>query len=116
MISVPVPPETVEETLQQLPRIPSDAGLIEVGIKRKMEYNRSHIKQLIDRNKIYEVLQYLKACGNPYYQSFDTIIAYKKRCKDQDEDGHTMLFGDDNMNVDCETEREDEKEKDREEK
>ena len=50
MISVPVPPETVQQNLQQLPRIPSEAGLIEVGIKRKMEYNRSHIKQLINKN------------------------------------------------------------------
>ena len=80
-----------------------------------MEYNRSHIKQLIDRNKIYEVLQYLKGCGNPYYQSFDTMIAYKKRCKEQDEGGHTMLFGDENMNDDNEMENEDDKEDDCEE-
>ena len=100
MISVPVTPDTVAKTLQQLPRIPSEAGFVEVGIKRKMEYDRSHRKELIDPKKIFMVLENLKKCGHPYYQNFDDYTTYEMRCKEQDEHGHQMLFGNADMDND----------------
>ena len=42
MVSVPVVPETVISTVQQLPRTPKEGHVIEVGIKRKKEYNNTH--------------------------------------------------------------------------
>ena len=35
MISVPVIPDTVRETVEQLLRLPKDAGMIPVNLKRK---------------------------------------------------------------------------------
>ena len=79
MISVPVEPETVKNTLLQLPRPPKDAGLIEVGLKRKQEYDRCHRKEYIDPEKIYRALQNLKKCGHPYYQFYDDLEKYEKK-------------------------------------
>jgi hypothetical protein len=38
MISVPVTPETVLNTIEKLPRLPNQAGLIPVQLKRKTIY------------------------------------------------------------------------------
>ena len=46
MISVPVTPEAVLNTVQRLPRLPKEAGLLEVNLKRKMIYDRSHKKRI----------------------------------------------------------------------
>ena len=47
MISVPVAPETIQETVQQLPRIPREAGLVEVKLKRKIIYDGCHKKNVL---------------------------------------------------------------------
>ena len=97
--------------------MPSEAGFVEVGVKRKMEYNRSHRIELIDPNKIFKVLEYLKACGNPYYQNFNDFHTYEKRCRDLDAHGHELLFGQDKMdiNIDEDQSSEDDEEDDNEE-
>ena len=92
MISVPVTQDSVINTLKQLPRLPSEAGLIEVGFKRKLEYNHSHMQAVIDVNKIFEVLEFLKASGHPYYQDFDDFETFKNRCMEQEEQCNAMLF------------------------
>ena len=98
MVSVPVSPETVMQTVSQLPRLPKDAGLIPVNLKRKMEYDRSHKKEMIDPDKIERAMNVLKTSGHPYYQFCDdfNIDAYKKRCKDEDEAGYKLLFDEEN--------------------
>ena len=96
MISVPVAPETISKTLQQLPRLPSEAGLVEVGFKRKMEYNHSHKQELIDVNKIFKVLEFLRTSGNPYYQNFDNIATYTKRYTDAND----QTFDQEDMEMD----------------
>ena len=45
MVSVPVAPETILNTVNQFPRIPREAGLIPVQLKRKLEYDRCHKKE-----------------------------------------------------------------------
>ena len=89
MISVPVSPDTVRETIEQLPRLPKDAGLIPVDLKRKMEY------------RIMRVLQIQKESGNPYYQFCDeiNIDTYKERCRQEDKQGYELLFDLDKMNI-----------------
>ena len=41
MISVPVHPETVINTVRQLPRLPKEGGLVTVNLKRKTTIKRS---------------------------------------------------------------------------
>ena len=60
IINVPVKDDDVINTITRLPRTPNEAGLIEVDLKRKVEYKNSHIKQLINPEKCYKMLELLK--------------------------------------------------------
>ena len=60
MISVPVAVDTVINTIEQLPRLPRQAGLIPVNLKRKKIYKNSHKTEYIDPDKIFRVLKHLK--------------------------------------------------------
>ena len=51
IINVPVQEDDIVNTITSLPRTPNEAGLIEVDLKRKVEYKNSHIKQLINPEK-----------------------------------------------------------------
>ena len=93
MISVPVPPENVLDTVQQLPRTPREAGVVPVQLKRKMKYDRNHKKEYINPDKIFLHLGYFKRLRNPYYQFFDDVNSYQERCSKEDEQGHQFLFG-----------------------
>ena len=44
VINIPVEEDSVINTLNQLPRTPEQAGLIEVTFKRKLEMKNSHIR------------------------------------------------------------------------
>ena len=50
---ISVPPETVLRTVQQLPSLPRDAGFIPVQLKRKLDYDGNHKKELINPDKIF---------------------------------------------------------------
>ena len=60
MITIPISQQDVLNTTSQLPRLPADAGLIPVGLKRKKGYTHCHKKEFIDSNKIFKALDYIK--------------------------------------------------------
>ena len=99
MISVPVTPETVVNTVQQLPRLPKDAGLVEVGLKRKNEYLHCHKKEYVDPKKIFKVLEHMKISGNKYYQFSTNLNEYEQRCQEQDKIGHQLIFDEEKHEV-----------------
>ena len=68
VINVPMEIEDIEKTVTSLPRLPDDAELLVVKLKRKMEYNNNHIEQYISTKKLFEALKTLKKLGNKYYQ------------------------------------------------
>ena len=75
------------QTLKTLPRTPSEAGLIPVALKRKLEYKTTHLKQLIDIKKIYKFLHYLKyEAKNKYYQFYDDYNVFMERCDQKNTD------------------------------
>ena len=94
MISVPVREESLMNTIDKLPRLPKDAGIIPIHLKRKLEYNNSHKKEYVDPARMLRALKHLKDSGHPYYQFCDdfNIDKYKERCKKEDKDGHRLLF------------------------
>jgi len=77
MISVPVPHQSVLSTIKQIPRLPKEAGLIPVTLKRKKEYKSHHKKEFIDAAKIFKVLDILKKSGHPYYQFYEDFSSYE---------------------------------------
>ena len=92
MISVPVTVDKVLNTINQLPRLPRDAGLIPIKLKRKKIYDRAHKSEYINPLKIFKVLHNLKKSGHPYYQFYDDFKTFKDRCQLEDEEGHSLLF------------------------
>ena len=93
MISVPVTQDTILNTIQQLPRMPREAGLFPVELKRKLIYEGCHKKELVDPLKIYRVLDLLKSSGHPYYQFYTEFSEYMKRCMEHDRNGYQQIFG-----------------------
>jgi hypothetical protein len=93
IISVPVPPENVLDTVQQLPRTPKEGYVVPVQLKQKMEYDGNHRKEYIDPDKIFRHLTYFQICGNPYYEIFDDFNSYQERCRKEDNQGHQFVFG-----------------------
>ena len=95
VVNVPVNEDDIINTITRLPRTPNEAGLIEVDLKRKVEYQNSHTKQLISPQKCYKMLELLKRMGNPYYQFYDDYNTYSNRCKQTDEKGYRFIFDED---------------------
>ena len=92
IINIPVNEDDIVNTITSLPRTPDEAGLIEVDLKRKVEYKNSHIKQLINPMKCYRMLELLKSKGNRHYQFYDDYNTYTERCKKTDFKGYTYIF------------------------
>ena len=84
IINVPVKEDDILNTITKLPRTPNEAGLVEVDLKRKVEYQNSHLKQLINPEKCFKMLDLLKRKGNPHYQFYDDYNTFKARCKQND--------------------------------
>ena len=95
IINVPVHEDDIVNTMTRLPRTPNEAGLIEVDLKRKVEYKNSHLKQLIDPKKCFKMLELLKRSGNRHYQFYDDYNIYTERCKKEDFKGYTIVFDED---------------------
>ena len=96
MISVPIPLDSLQQTITKLPRLPKDAGLIAINLKKKKEYKSSHKKQLIDPDRVISSLKFLNISGHPFYQFCDdfNLDSYRKRCQDEDPTGLEQIFED----------------------
>ena len=74
-------------TLTSLPRTPAEAGILTVGLKRKLEYKTTHLQQLINVEKIYNYLHFLKyVAKNKYYKFYDDYNVFLGRCNEEDVD------------------------------
>ena len=92
IINVPVNDDDIINTMTRLPRTPNEAGLIEVDLKRKIEYSNSHVRQLINPEKCFKMLELLKKSGNVHYQFYDDYNVYVDRCRTDDFNGYNFVF------------------------
>ena len=95
IINVPINDDAIINTMKRLPRTPTEAGLIEVDLKRKVEYQNSHVRKLIDPKKCFKMLELLKKSGNIHYQFYDDYNVYVERCKKNDFNGYNTVFDED---------------------
>ena len=95
IVNIPINEDDIINTITRLPRTPQEAGLIEVDLKRKVEYQNSHQKQLINPHKCFKMLEILKKHGNPHYQFYDDYNTYSNRCKEMDKKGFSFIFDED---------------------
>ena len=92
LVNIPIHDQDIINTVESLPRTPSEAGLLEVKLKRKIEYTNFHKKQYINAEKIYKALNFLKENKHPSYLFFDEIEKYEERCQITDPKGHDLVF------------------------
>ena len=64
-VCVPIDDQTINETLNQLPRTPSEACIVPIKLKRKKEYKNVHLNEYVDVDKMHRALETLKKCGHP---------------------------------------------------
>ena len=92
LINIPIHDGDVINTVQRLPRTPSEAGLVEIKLKRKLEYNNYHKKEYVDPKKIFTALNFLKHNHHPSYMFYDEIDEYERRCEKDDPVGHNLTL------------------------
>ena len=87
IINVPIPEDSILNTIKSLPRTPNEAGLIGVEIKRKLSFKNTYLNaQMVNPVRIYDAMRHLKTEGNPYYQFYTDPQAYEERCAQEDDD------------------------------
>ena len=94
IVNVPIEEEDIRHTIQSLPRTPTEAGIIPVQLKRKIEYKNSHIKAFVSVPKIIQAVKDYKALGHSCYEDFliDDIYDYEARCEVTDPELTSNLF------------------------
>ena len=91
VISVPIEQTDVVKNVSKLPRHPSDAHIVAVKLKRKLEYKTAVLEEFIRPKNVIRALEILKECGNEYYQhinvdkDFMVTNTAEKRGNDEDE-------------------------------
>ena len=90
-VNVPIQDDAVLQTVSSFPRMPSEAGIIPVKLKRKATYKQHHIQQYIRPNVLWEALTALKIAGNPHYQFVTTHENYEETCKTLDPEGYELM-------------------------
>ena len=95
-INVPIRDRSVLETVQKLPRLPSEAGIIPVQLKRKKNFKNYHIKQYIRPSILRSALAAFRRAGNKYYQFVDLNEDFEEQCRISDPDGYQLLVDPDN--------------------
>ena len=94
IINVPITDDSIMNTLVQLPRTPTEAGLIGISLKRKKEMKNDHIKQMINPDRVFRMLNKLKMKGNPHYQNLHTPESFIRKCAETDKEGLELMFDD----------------------
>ena len=92
LINIPINDKDVLNTVEKLPRTPKEAGLLEIKLKRKMEYENFHKKEFVNPTKIFAALQFLREKKHPSYLFFEELNDYENRCKVSDPLGYDLVF------------------------
>ena len=99
---IPIDSDTVMNTLNQLPRLPKDAALVPIKLKRKKSYKNSHLQEWVNVEKLRRCLKLLKEFGHKEYQFYseESTESYIKRCKEEDPEGYCDFIKEDDESID----------------
>ena len=93
---IPLERGDVYNTVESMPRLPSESGIVDIQWKRRISQKNAHLTARVDPDKLFRTLQFLKALGNPHYQKGITNQdEYINRCRSQDPIGYNLIFGED---------------------
>ena len=85
-------PSNLDTLVTTLPRLPSDAGLVPVKLKRKLQYKGHSMYQCINPSNVHKGLQYLLD-NNMLYTDIRQREDWIKQCLQMDQDLSEQLFG-----------------------
>ena len=113
VISVPIEQTDVVKNVSKLPRHPSDAQIVAVKLKRKLEYKTAVLEEFIRPKTVIRALEILKECGNEYYQHINVdkdfmVTNTETEKKDSDEDENVDIEVDNQSIISEESEDESE--------
>ena len=114
VIIVAIEDDDIIKTVTSLPRTQKDNGMITVGLKRDVKYDRFHKLQMVRPEKLYEALLYLKE-NHPSYRDIiiPSLNSWKEEYENSDEDSNKSkakeTTGSDEEMSDVETEQGNEK-------
>jgi hypothetical protein len=93
VINVPLNDHDVTSTVTNLPRMPEDAKVVAVQLKRKLEYKSVEASQYLRPNFLRNALKFLKEIGNKHYQDITIdekvleALEHKKDIDPEEESG-----------------------------
>ena len=76
VISVPLEAKDVSSTISKLPRSPSDAKIVAVKLKRKLELKGAHIEEYVCPENVIKAVEALKNNGNFLYQDVEVNVNF----------------------------------------
>ena len=94
-IVVPLDEKDILSTVESLPRLPSESGIIDVQWKRRVVQKNAHLQAKVEPRRIFMALNYLRECGHKHYKQTQSSEEYKQRCLREDPEGYTLIFGPD---------------------
>jgi hypothetical protein len=86
VINVPIGQAGVSQSLNSLPRTIENAGIIQIQLKRKVQYKNTHCEGYIRPAKLHEALRQFKRLNNPHYKNIaiDLSVNYEPDVTDED--------------------------------
>ena len=81
VVVIPLDEKDVLNTVNSLPRLPSESGIIDIQWKRRIGQKNCHLQAKVDPERIFNALKFLKKCGNKHYLNSQTQEEYETSCK-----------------------------------
>ena len=96
-VVIPLEKNDIQDTVQSLPRLPSESGIIDIQWKRRVGQKNAHLQAKVDPTRIFKALEFLKESGNPHYTSTQSREDYEIKCRNEDPIGFNIVFGENNL-------------------
>ena len=96
-VVIPLSGSDILNTVESLPRLPSESGILDIHWKRRIQLKTTHLQAKVDPNRLFNALEFLKKSGNKYYEATQTLDEFKSKCNLEDPDGYNLIFGDDHQ-------------------
>ena len=84
-------PDDLGPACNLLPRLPADAHIVSLKLKRKLEYKRAYLHDTIRPEKVITALHYLKN-NNPLYADIEINEHWIRSWQDADNDMYNRVF------------------------
>ena len=98
IVNVPIPDDDIIKSVSSLPRQANTSGLVNVQLKRKMEYKNSHLEQMVRPNILLEAVAYLKEHHPSYHDVNIQPLLNEKDTTSDMEDSESNSSSDEDSN------------------